>query len=86
MDPNRFWRATGKCVWSSSGNLVLSDVSIYANSNIDILGVKFEKKFTFEGFFSIVSRVSMRIGILRLVNRVFVPISVLLCCYYIFVS
>ena len=33
----------------------------------------------------IVSRVSQRIGILRLVKRIFVDTSVLLCCYFAFV-
>ena len=68
------------------GDLVLSGVSIRARPNLDILGVKFERKLTFEdnvrGF---VSRVSQRIGILRLVKCIFVDTSVLLRCYFAFV-
>ena len=68
------------------GDLVLSLVSICANPNLDILGVKFDSRLTFEDRVrGIVSRVSQRIGILRLVKRVFVDTSVLLRCYYTFV-
>ena len=67
-------------------DLVLSRVSICASPNLDILGMKFDNRRTVEdhvrGF---VSRVSQIIGILRLVNRVFVDTPVLLRCYYTFV-
>ena len=64
-------------------DLVLSGVSISASPNIDIIGVKFDSRFTFEDHaHSIVSRVSQRIGILRFVKLVFVNTSVLLRCYY----
>ena len=68
------------------GDLVLSVVSICASPNLDILGVKFDNRLTFEGHLrGIFSLVSQRIGILRLMKRVFVDISVLLCCYCAFV-
>ena len=68
------------------GDLILSSVSIRASPNIDILGVKFYSKLTFEDHVrGIVSRVSQRIGILRLVTRIFVDTSVLLRCYFAFV-
>ena len=64
------------------GDLVLSGVSIRANANLDILGVKFDSKPTFEDHMHhIVCRVSQRISILRLVKRIFVDTSVLLRCY-----
>ena len=48
--------------------------------------MKFESRLTFEDHVrGIISRVSQRIGILRLMKRVFVDTSVLLCCYYAFV-
>ena len=49
--------------------------------NLDILGVKFESKLTFE----FDSKLTLRIGILRLVKRIFVDTSVLLRCYFAFV-
>ena len=53
---------------------------------LDILGLKFDCKLTFEDHVrGILSRVSQIIGILRLVKRVFVYTSVLLHCYYAFV-
>ena len=68
------------------GNLVLSGVSIRASPNHDILGVKFDSKLTFEYHVrGIVFRVSQKIGILRLVKRIFVDTSVLLRCYFAFV-
>ena len=68
------------------GDSVLSGVSIRASPNLDILGVKFNSKLTFEDHVrGIVSRVSRRIGILRLVRRIFVDTSVLLRCYFAFV-
>ena len=69
-------------------DLVLSGVSISAIPNLDILGVKFASKPTFEDHVrGIVSHVSQVIGILRLVPEE-CPLchtSVLLCCYYAFV-
>ena len=67
-----------------NGYLVLSGVFICASPNLDILGVKFESK-TEDHVRGIVSRVSHRIGILRLVKRVFMDTAVLLCSYYAFV-
>ena len=64
-----------------SSDLVLSGVSICASPNLDVLGVKFDSRLTFENHvLGIVSRVSHRIGILRLVKRVFVDTSVLFRC------
>ena len=69
-----------------SVDFVLSGVSICGSPNLDILGVKFDSKLTFEDHVrGIVSRVSQRIGILRLVKRVFVDTSALISCYYAFV-
>ena len=63
------------------GYLVLSEVSICASPNLDILGVKFDSNLTFEDHVrSIVSLVSPIIVILRSVKRVFVDTSVLLRC------
>ena len=63
----------------SHGDLVLSGVSIRPSPNLDILGVKFDSKFTFEEHVrGIVSLVSRTIGILRLVKRIFVDTSVFL--------
>ena len=63
------------------GDFVLSVVSMCASPNLDILGVKFDSTFTFEDHvLGIVSCVSQRIGILRLVKPVFVATSVLLRC------
>ena len=67
-------------------DLVLSGVFIRASPNLDILGVKFDSKLTFEDHVrGVVSRVSERIFILRLVKRIFVDTSVLLRCYFAFV-
>ena len=57
---------------------ILSGLSIRASTNLDIFGVKFDSKLTFEDVRGIVSRVSQRIGILRLVKHIFVDTSVLL--------
>ena len=68
------------------GYLVLTVVSIRASPNLDILGVKFDSKLTFEGHVrGIVSRVSQGIGALRLVKLIFVDTSVLLRCSFAFV-
>ena len=59
------------------GDLVLSGVYIRASPNLDILGMKFDSKLTFEDHeHGIVSPVSQRIGILKLVNCIFVDTSV----------
>ena len=68
------------------GDLVLSVVSIQVSTNLDILGVKFVSKLTFEEQVrGIVCSVSQRIGILILLKRIFVDTSVLLRCYFAFV-
>ena len=67
------------------GDLVLSGVSIRDSPNLDILCVKFDSKLTIEYHVrGIVSRVFQRIGILRLVKRIFVDTCVLLRCYFAF--
>ena len=67
------------------GDLVLFGVSFRATPNLDILGVKFDSKLTFEDHFrGIVSRVSQRTGILRLAKSIFVDTSVLLRCCFAF--
>ena len=64
------------------GDLVLSGISIQASSYLYIL-VKFDSKLTFKDHVrGIVSRVSQRIVILRLVKCIFVDTSILLCCYF----
>ena len=51
-----------------------------------LLFMKFDSKLTFEDRVRpIVSRVSQRICILKLVKHIFVDTSVLLCCYFVFV-
>ena len=68
------------------GDLILSGVSIRASPNLDILWVTFDSKLTFEDHLhDIVFRIFQRIGILRLVKRIFVDTSVLLRCYFAFV-
>ena len=68
------------------GDLVLSGVSIWASPNLDIRGVKFDSKLTFEDLVrGIVYCVSQRISILRFVKHIFVDTSVLLHCHYEFV-
>ena len=70
---------------SPHGDLALSLVSICASPNLDIFGIKFGSRLTFEDRVrSLVSRVSQRIGILRLVKSIFVDTcvaSLLLCIY-----
>ena len=64
------------------GDLVLSGVSICASPNFHILGVKFDNRLAFEDHVrGIFSPVFQRIGILRLVKRIFVDTSVLLRCH-----
>ena len=68
------------------GDLVFSGVSIRASPNLDILGVMFDRKITFEDHVpGIVPSFSQRIGIFRLVKLIFVDTSVLLRCYFAFV-
>ena len=68
------------------GDLVLSLVSIRASTILNNLGVKFDRKLNFEEHARcVVPRVSQRIGILRLVKRIFSDISVLLSCHFAFV-
>ena len=75
-----------RAVNPAHGDLVLSGVSICASHNNDILGVKFDSRLTFNDHVrGVVSRVSQRIGVLRLVKHVYVDTSVLLRCYYAFV-
>ena len=67
------------------GDLVISGVSICASQNLDILFVKLDNRLIFEDQMrGIISRVSERIYILRLVKRVIADNSVLLRCYYAF--
>ena len=67
-------------------DLVLSWVSICDSPNLNVLGVKFDSRLTFEDHVrGIVSSLFQRIGILRSVKRVFVDTTVLLRCYYAFV-
>ena len=71
---------------SSHVDLVLSVVSICDSPNLDIRYVKFDSRLTFEDdVLGIVSRVSQKNCILRLVKRVFVNTSVLLRCDSAFV-
>ena len=68
------------------GDLVLSGVSILISPYFDILGMKFDSKLTFEDHVNgIVSCISQRIDILRLVKRIFVVTSVLHNCDFAFV-
>ena len=69
------------------GDLVLSGVlSELVDPNLDILGVKFVRKLTFDDHVrGIVFRVSQRICVLRLGKRIFVDTSVLLRYYFAFV-
>ena len=67
-------------------DFVLSGVSIRANPNLDNLGVKFDRKLSFEDpVRGIVCSVSQRIGILRLAKRIFVDLSELLPSCFAFV-
>ena len=67
------------------GDLVLSGMSICVSPNLDILGVKFDSRLTFEDFArGIVSRVSQITGILRSVKHVCADTSMLLRSYHAF--
>ena len=75
-----------KTMRNPHGDFALSGVSIRANPNLDMLGVKFDSKLPFEDHVrSIVARVAQIIGILRLVKRIFVNTSFLFRSYYAFV-
>ena len=82
LNPNKtkgFVVSRSRTVILSHGGLVLSEVSIRASANLDIRGVKFDSKLTFEDHVrGIVFRVSQRISILLLMKRIFVNTSVLL--------
>ena len=83
---NSFVVSNSRTVRPHYGDLVLSGVFICASPNLDILGLKFDSRLTFiYHVCGIVSHVSQRIGILRLVKHVFVDTSVLRCWSYAFV-
>ena len=69
--------------WGFHGDLGFpSGVSICSSPYLHILGVKFDSRLSSDDQVrGIASRVSQRIGILRLMKRVFVDTSVLLRCY-----
>ena len=81
LNPNKteaFVVSRSRTVSPPNGDFVLSGVSIRASPNRNIIGVKFDSKLTFEDHVrGIVSRVSQRIGILRLEKPIFVDTSVL---------
>ena len=89
LDPNKTKAlvvSRSRTVSSPHGDLVLSGVSIRASPILDILGLKFVCKLTFEDLVrGVVSSVSLRICFLRFVKRIFVDTSVLLRCYFTFV-
>ena len=89
LNPNKtkaFVVSRSRTMSPPHGDLVFSGVSIRASPDLDILGMKFDSKLTFEDHVpGIVSRVSHRIGILRLAKRIFMDTSVLLRCYFSFV-
>ena len=70
LNPNKtkaFVVSESRTVNPPHGDLVLSGISIPVNTEFAILGVKFDSKLTFEDHMrGIVSRVSQRIGKLRL--------------------
>ena len=75
-----------RTVYPPHGDLGLAGVPILSNPSLDILGVRFDCRLTFDSHVrGIVSRVSQRIGILRMVNGVYADTSVLLRCYYAFI-
>ena len=75
-----------RTVYLPHGDLGLAIVPILSSPSLDILGVRFDCKLTFESHVrGVVSRVSQRIGILRMVNGVHANTSVLLRCYYAFI-
>ena len=78
--------STARTVSPPHVDLVLSGVYIRSSPNLDILGVKFDSKLTFKDHVrGIVSRVSRRIGILRLVKHIcghlcFTSLLFCICC------
>ena len=89
LNPNKtnaFVVGRSRTVNPPHGDLVLSAVSICVSPNLDILGVKFDSRLTFEDHMrGIVSCDSQRNGILRFLKSVFVDTSVLLRCYDAFI-
>ena len=74
-----------RTVSPSQGDLFLFEVSISASPYLDILGVKFDSKLTFEGYvLSIVFQV-FQVSYFEVGESIFVDTSVLLCCYFVFV-
>ena len=84
LNPNKTMAlvvSRSRTVTSLHGDLDLSGGSIRASPNLDILGVKFDSKLTFEDKVrGIVPHVSQRVGILRLVKHILVVTSVFLRC------
>ena len=77
------WRS--RTVSPPHGDLALSGISVVANPNHDIHGMKFDSELTFEDHVrGIDFHVSQRIGILRLVKRIFGHTSLLLRFYFEF--
>ena len=68
------------------GDMVFSGVSIRDSKNLDIISVKFDIKLTFKNHvLGIVSRVSQRIGTLRLVKHIFVDTIFYFVAYFAYV-
>ena len=89
MNPNKTKAlvvSISKTVKNPYGDLVLSGVSIRASPNLYILGVKFDSKLIFEDHVrGNVSRVSKRIGILRLVNvYLWTPVCYFVAVFHLF--
>ena len=75
-----------RIVYPPHGDLGLAGVPILSNPSLDILGVRFDCRLTFESHvLGVVSQVSQRIGILRILNGVYADTSVLLRCCYAFI-
>ena len=72
---------------SPHGDFILSGVSIQDSPNLNILGVKVDSQLTFKDHVrGIVSHVSQRIGVLRLVKRICTHLSVTLLLFCIYSS
>ena len=84
LNPNKTKALAVSISWTVNtphGDLILSGVSPE-----NMQGMKFDRKLTFEDHVpGTISHVAQRIGILRLVKRIFGDTCVLLCCYYAFV-
>ena len=75
-----------RTVYPPRDDLGLAGVPMLSSPSLDILGVRFDCKLTFESHVrGVVSRVLQRIGIIRMVNGVYADTSVLLRCYYAFI-